>query len=83
MEVTLSLTTMQHSFLQQHLFPGDDLEAAAILLCGHRAGKSRHRLIVHSVNPIPYDKCSVRTPYELTWDVEYIVPLLELAEQNN
>ena len=79
MDFTLTLTDQQHSQLHAALFPGDELEAAAILLCGTAAGKQRHRLIVHTVHPIPLEECSVRKPNQLTWNTEYIVPLLEQA----
>lgn len=79
MDFTLTFTDQQHSQLQAALFPGDDLEAAAILLCGTAAGKQRYRLIVHTVHPIPLEECSIRSPYQLTWNTEYIVPLLERA----
>lgn len=79
MDFSLTLTNEQHTHLQAALFPGDGLEAAAILLCGTAAGRQRHRLIVQSVHPIPLTECSVRSPNQLTWNTEYIVPYLEQA----
>lgn len=81
MRVTLSLTEQDHSQLQHHLFPGDGKEAAAILLCGQAEGAHTHRLLVREVHVIPYSDCSVRTPVQLTWATDFIVPLLDRAER--
>ena len=82
MEVTLTLTIEQHEHLKKHLFPGDGCEAAAVILCGRRAGDRRHRLVAREVHPIPYDRCSERTPVRVTWPTDVIVPLLDLAEKD-
>lgn len=81
MRTTLALTEQHHLQLQQHLFPGDGKEAAAILLCGRAMGAHTHRLLVREVHPIPYSECSVRTPVQLTWGTDFIVPLLDRAER--
>lgn len=81
MRATLTLTEQQHLQLQQHLFPGDGKEAAAILLCGRAMGAQTHRLLVREVHPIPCSECSVRTPVQLTWGTDFIVPLLDRAER--
>lgn len=83
MEVSLTLTAAQHAELRNHLYPGDGYEAGAIVLCGQRAGEQRHRLIVNSVHPIPYQDCTIRTGQQLTWRTEIIVPLLEQADRDN
>ncbi len=80
MDVTLTLDAEQHAELQAHLFPGDGCEAAAIILCGRRAGDRRHRLVAREVHPIPHDQCSVRTPERVTWPTDAIAPLLDRAE---
>jgi hypothetical protein len=56
--VSLSMTGDQYEYLRQFLFPGDGKEAAAILLCGRREGDRRHRLVVRSIEGIPYEICS-------------------------
>ena len=43
------MTTSQHEALLNHLFPGDGLEAAAILLCNQGTGKRHHRLMVMDI----------------------------------
>jgi hypothetical protein len=80
MDITLTLNAEQHAKLQAHLFPGDGCEAAAIALCGRRAGDRRHRLVAREVHPIPYEQCSVRTPERVTWPTDAIAPLLDKAE---
>ncbi len=80
MDVTLTLNAEQHAALQAHLFPSDGCEAAAIILCGRRAGDRRHRLVACEVHPIPYEQCSARKPQCVTWPTDTIVPLLGRAE---
>jgi proteasome lid subunit RPN8/RPN11 len=77
--VTLSLSSDQHEHLKSFLFPGDGNEAVAFLLCGRRAGNRRHRLVVQEIHDVPYDQCPVRTPVQVTWQTDTIVPALERA----
>lgn len=44
-ETTLAFSGALHAQTKQHLFPGDDLEAAAILICTRTPG-SRKRFLV-------------------------------------
>ena len=74
--LTLTITAREHKTLQQHLFSGDGLEAAAILICG-RAGNSRERLCVHSIINVPYDACPTRTHVQLVWPGEYLEKAIE------
>ncbi|MCB1880511.1 MAG: ThiF family adenylyltransferase [Gammaproteobacteria bacterium] len=78
--VTLSLTTDQHLRLRLHLFSGDDMESAAILLCRHRAGSHRHRLLVREIHEIPHEACSQRSAVSNTWNTDLIASLLDRAE---
>ena len=77
--VTLTLTAVHYASLHAHVFPGDGKEAAAIALCGHHAGASRHRLLVRELHPIPYAACSMREPDAIRWPVEWLDPLLDRA----
>ena len=45
----LSMTEKRHEAVFNHLFPGDGLEAAAILLCNQGTGRQHSRLIVADV----------------------------------
>lgn len=65
--------------LRQHLFPGDGLEAAALLLCAS-AGQTRDKLLGREVIPVPYDTC-VRKPNFLTWPGEYVEAAIDRATQ--
>jgi hypothetical protein len=80
MDTTLSLTAGQHAILRRHLFPGDGKEAAAILLCGRRAGAFRHRLLVQKIYLIPHAACFDRTPTSIEWPTDIMVPWLQKAD---
>ncbi len=67
MKAKLRLTEAQYEQLRLHLFPGDGLEAVALLLCGIASGEPR-ALTVHTVVPIPHDRCKVRAVDRVTWD---------------
>jgi len=77
--ITLNLTGAQHASLKAHLFPGDGKEAAAIALCGRRAGKHRHRLAVRELHPVPYEVCTRREHNGISWPVEWMDELLDRA----
>lgn len=81
--VTLSMTGDQYEHLKSYLFPGDNNEAVAILLCGRRNGDRRHRLLVREIYGIPYENCAKRTPTLVTWPPNYIAPMLERAAALN
>jgi hypothetical protein len=79
--VTLSMSGFQHSAIHAHLFPGDGLEAVAVLVCGRHRG-ARHRLLVRKVVPVPHEACS-RTKDRVTWSTDILDPLLVEARQRN
>jgi hypothetical protein len=62
---TLAITKESYEKLRSHLFPGDDLEAAAILLCSRSPGP-RLRLIVRDVLLVPHERCQRERDY-LQW----------------
>lgn len=78
--VTLTLTGDQHARLYRHLYPGDGLEAVAVLVCGHRDGELRHRLLVREVFEVPYALCK-RTAVSVKWQPCYLDDLLNRAER--
>ncbi len=78
MSATLALTGKQHAQLKSHLFPGDGKEAAALALCGRRAGSKRYRLVVHEIIPVPYEICR-RAVDRISWPVEWMDETLERA----
>jgi len=81
-DVILRLTGRQKQQLSSHLFPGDGLEAVAILLCGRRNGKDRHCLSVMEVMPVPHDVC-VRSEDQITWPTKLLENLLIRAANEN
>ncbi len=76
---TLALAGVHHAELTRHLFPGDGLEAAAILLCSRVPGP-RLRLLVREVIPVPHSACASRTRDTVTWPGICIERALERGE---
>ena len=81
MDVTLSLTGAQYALLRRHLFFGDGNEAAAIVLCGRRAGATRHRLLAQKIYLIPHAACIERTPVSIIWPTDIMEPWLQEADR--
>lgn len=80
MNVTLSMSVDQHALLAAHLFPGDGLEAAALLLCGGTSHQGRYRLSVREVILLDHDKCT-RKIDRISWPTDLITPHLDHAEE--
>jgi len=78
MKYAVRMTGAQHEMLRAHLFPGDNLEAVALLLCGRRNGTERHIFTVQEVITIPYHLCK-RHHDRITWPTDYIDTLLQRA----
>lgn len=77
---TLTMTQRVHRKLSQHLFPGDNKEAAAVLVCTSVPG-GRKRLLAQHVIPVPYEACTRREEDSLNWPSEYIEQGVDLAER--
>lgn len=75
---TLALSGRMHAALKRHLFPGDGLEAAALLVCTHGVGP-RDRLVARDIILVPYDRCR-RAPDAITWPGTYLEDAIDLAE---
>ncbi|HEX2653158.1 MAG TPA: ThiF family adenylyltransferase [Xanthobacteraceae bacterium] len=78
MQITLTFTAEQHCQLSSHLFPGDGLEAAALVLCGRAVSETGHRLLAHKIVLIPHDACE-RSEDRVTWPTSFLIPMLEQA----
>ncbi len=76
---TLVMTEALHAALREHLFPGDGLEAAAILICTRYEGE-RTKLLAKSVIPIPHEAC-VREKDFLNWPGEYLDLAIAQSEE--
>lgn len=68
-----------HADLQAHLFPGDGLEAAAVLVCARTPGP-RLRLIVKHVILAPHDACKQRTVDAITWPSDFVEQAIAVGE---
>lgn len=77
---TLVLSHPVFQRLQNHLFPGDGLEAAALLLCSRVTGRRRKFLAV-DILPVPYEACARRAENFLSWPGEYVEAAIERAEE--
>ena len=70
----LAMTASQHRLLSDHLFPGDGLEAAAVLLCNQGAGERHQRLVVADVVLLPHRRSERRKDF-LSWPFsDYLDP---------
>ena len=78
-EHTLTLTAALHAEAQTHLFPGDGLEAAGLMLCSRAPGK-RSRLLAQQFIRVLYSACRKRTPDEIIWPGEYLETAIDAAE---
>lgn len=62
----LVMTARLHEELRRHLFPGDGLEAAAVILCHLGTGRRFRRLIAKEIITLPHAQ-SKRKKHVLTW----------------
>lgn len=76
---TLALAGITHAELRHHLFPGDRLEAAAVLICAHTP-EPRLRLLVREIMPVPHQACPRRARDAITWPGEYLEAAIDRAE---
>lgn len=67
MSASLALKASTFQILQKHLYAGDGLENAAIMLCHFGKGRNGFRLMVKEVIQIPASKCVKRTSTCLSW----------------
>jgi molybdopterin/thiamine biosynthesis adenylyltransferase len=78
MRVLLRMTADQRRLLKQHLFPGDGKEAAAMAVCGRRAGPHGEILSVQEIIFIPHALCA-RSATRVTWPLQPALPMLHRA----
>ena len=69
----LTMTSTQYEDVFNHLFPGDGLESAAILLCNQGTGKLHRRLIVSDIL-YPSHHLSERKEDSLSWPFAACLP---------
>lgn len=72
--VVLAMTERRHAAVFKRLFPGDGLEAAAVLLCNQGTGKQYQRLIVSDILCLPH-RLSERKERFISWPFgDYLPP---------
>lgn len=64
---SLVLKESTHKSLKEHLYPGNNLEFAAIMLCHYGQGKTGFRFMVKEVITISADKCNEQKSNYLSW----------------
>ncbi len=77
--IKLAISEAHHAKLREHLFPGDGLEAAAIVLCAQSAA---HRYVVNQILLVGYADCSERSPDRICWPGTVIEEAIDLAEDH-
>jgi hypothetical protein len=78
MRYELRFTGEQHAQLHAHLFPGDGLEAAALVLCGRMTSEDCHAFCARRIVLIPHEQCQ-RTEISVEWPTIFADPLIEEA----
>jgi hypothetical protein len=82
MRYQFNISGIHYEALKDHLYPGDNLEAVAIALCGRLHTNQLHKLTVQELILIPHTEC-VRTPDFISWKTDRIKPLLEKVIKYN
>lgn len=75
---TFVVTEAQHQVLREHLFPGDGLEAAAIVICSRHEGL-RTKFLARSLLLVPHAECE-RRPDFVRWPGDYLEKAIEASE---
>lgn len=78
----LALTGVLYGRLVDHLHPGDQKEAAAILVCSRTPGP-RLRLLAKDAILVPHAACKVRERDRINWPGEYLERAIDLAEPHD
>lgn len=74
----LVISGQDHAALAAHLFPGDGMEAAAVLLCRHVL-PARRKLMVVEVRLVAHDQCQRRAD-ALVWPGQALSAAVDAAE---
>lgn len=82
MQRQLRLQGRHYKMLKEHLFPGDNKEAVAVILCGRHETAEYSILISHQLLLIPHDEC-VRDEHYVKWKAERVIPFFEEVERKN
>lgn len=83
MQYKLRISGQHYDELRSALYPGDALEAEAILLCGRAESHDSTGLLVQKVLPVPLSAYRCREPDFLEWDTGWMIDVLNDAEEKN
>jgi ThiF family/Prokaryotic homologs of the JAB domain len=75
MTTRFRMTGRQHGSLNQHVFPGDGMEAVSIGICGRHHGERNHTLTLRQIVHIPHSECR-RTGASVSWSTRLLEELL-------
>lgn len=78
-DITLVMPHDLAQRLQKHLFPGDGLEAAALVYCTEVRDR-RAKWVCRDILPVPYSSCS-RTCDGITWPGAYLELAIDEADK--
>jgi proteasome lid subunit RPN8/RPN11 len=78
---TMVMSELDYERLRKHLFPGDGLEASAIMLCSRIEG-ARLRLMVKDIICVPHDECD-RLENWISWPGQYIEDALTMSDADD
>lgn len=82
MQYQLNISGFHYDQIKTHLYPGDNLEAVVVGLCGRLVNNEVHKLLVNEIVLIPHSECN-RTPDFVSWKTDRIIQLLEKAAKYN
>jgi hypothetical protein len=82
MKYELKIAGTFYEQLKKHLFPKDNKEAVAVLLCGRHETDDVSILLTHKLLLIPYEECERGEDY-ITWKMDRVMPFLEEVEKRN
>ena len=70
MKYSLSLRWIQYEGLRKHLFPGDNLESAALVLCHRSLSEKEIKFVGFDIIPILNIDCNERSAVHVSWDTK-------------
>jgi hypothetical protein len=82
MQYQLKLHGKHYDALRKHLFPGDNKEAVAVLLCGRHEDEQKSILLGYQLLLIPHEECDRQLDY-IKWKTTRVIPLFERVEKDN
>lgn len=82
MKRELRIQGKHYNALRKHLFPGDNKEAVAVILCGRHETDQTMILLSHDLMLIPHDECDRDEQY-VRWSTDRVIPFFEKLEKTN